>query len=96
MTRYIEHDKLQQPPEADAEAELLASLNAIVTTDPPQATYGSHDLQGLYAGPTSVAFLFFHLSRVRPDLLVSGKSPAQLCQDYLQHPVPQGPITADR
>ncbi|EWC48335.1 hypothetical protein DRE_02104 [Drechslerella stenobrocha 248] len=39
--------------------------------------------RGIFAGPTSVAFLFLWLSKTHPDLLINSKSPAEYCTAYL-------------
>ncbi|KAI0594100.1 hypothetical protein F4775DRAFT_575280 [Biscogniauxia sp. FL1348] len=53
----------------DARRELLASLDRINTHNPPVQTCSTGwSFGGLYTGPTSVAYLFFQLSRIYPDL----------------------------
>ncbi|KAI0843932.1 hypothetical protein F5Y00DRAFT_249913 [Daldinia vernicosa] len=51
----------------DASAELEASLDRITTHHPPVHTCSTGwSFQGFYGGPTSIAYLFFKLSRIFP------------------------------
>ncbi|KAF2443025.1 hypothetical protein P171DRAFT_54695 [Karstenula rhodostoma CBS 690.94] len=63
---------------------LEESLTALVTSWPPQkASQGT--CMGFYQGPTSIAYLFFHLSKSHPQLDVQGKTPSAWFQDYFDH-----------
>ena len=102
MTRYIDPSSTPQLPPVDAQAELIASLKTIVAEDPPRKSYSSHDLHGIFSGPTSVALLFFHLSRSESEsgagagIEINGKKADEWCRLYLDHDVPTGPVTPDR
>lgn len=70
--------------QADAHQELLDSLTRINTHNPPVQTCSTGwTFHGLYYGPTSVAYLFFRLSRVYPDLTFKGQSLIDWAQAYL-------------
>lgn len=53
------------------------------------ATYNPHALHGLYAGPTSLAYLFYHISNTQPRLSIRGKSPGHWCEAYLDSHRPE-------
>ncbi|KAI9754559.1 MAG: hypothetical protein M4579_004659 [Chaenotheca gracillima] len=82
--RYFRNDP-SQVVEVDAHEELLAALNAIITKCPPDQTprRGWHCV-GLYAGPTSAAYLFYRLSQIYPSLQLEGKSLHAWCLAYLE------------
>ena len=63
--------------------QLLQALLSLTRSYPAQDTYNSHECHGLYSGPTSIAYLFLHLSRTHPQLNVSGHSPMQWAKAYL-------------
>ncbi|KAI1638433.1 hypothetical protein F4809DRAFT_600000 [Biscogniauxia mediterranea] len=68
----------------DAHRELLASLDRINTHNPPVQTCSTGwSFGGLYTGPTSVAYLFFQLSRVYPDLEFKQQSLLEWAKAYL-------------
>ncbi|KAF3929169.1 hypothetical protein AA313_de0201641 [Arthrobotrys entomopaga] len=67
---------------------LIASLTDLVTTCPPKLPWSGSFAKGqlycgIFAGPTSVAFLFLWLSKLHPELLIDGKSPSDYCTEYL-------------
>ncbi|OAP65490.1 hypothetical protein AYL99_01462 [Fonsecaea erecta] len=69
---------------ANAYEELLASLTRINTYNPPVQTCSTGwTFHGLYYGPTSVAYLFFRLSHLYPDLVFKGQSLLDWAQAYL-------------
>ncbi|ETI24900.1 hypothetical protein G647_04270 [Cladophialophora carrionii CBS 160.54] len=69
---------------ADAHKELIASLTRINTYNPPVQTCSTGwTFHGLYYGPTSVAYLFFRLSQLYPDLAFKGQSLLDWAQSYL-------------
>ncbi|RMZ87934.1 hypothetical protein DV736_g4833, partial [Chaetothyriales sp. CBS 134916] len=73
------------PPPADGQAELLAALSRINTFNPPVQTCstGWH-YAGLYSGPSSVAFLFYRLSQLYPDMTFKGQHLADWAAAYLE------------
>ena len=96
MARYINHTTIAAPPPANPSQEIIASLTNIVTGFPPRNTYRKHDLQGLYSGPTSIAYLFFHLSKSSPDLLIAERKADYWCHRYLSHSHPEIPVRPSR
>ncbi|KAI1124965.1 hypothetical protein F5Y10DRAFT_248211 [Nemania abortiva] len=69
----------------DAHYELLASLRRITKLSPPVHTCSTGwSFSGLYSGPTSIAFLFYRLSQIYPDLEFEHQSLHQWAQAYLQ------------
>ncbi|KAL9611166.1 MAG: hypothetical protein Q9167_004188 [Letrouitia subvulpina] len=81
--RYIpnHHSKLLKGP--DSLAELTLSLTTLITSFPPLSNYPSHCLHGLWSGPTSIAYLFLHLSISHPNLQISSHGPEYWCEAYL-------------
>lgn len=69
----------------DAHQELLASLTRITTESPPVHTCSTGWVfRGFYAGPTSVAYLFWRLSRVYgPDFEFRQQSLLEWAEAYL-------------
>ena len=68
----------------DTHGELIASLTRINTYNPPVQTCSTGwTFHGLYAGPTSVAYLFFRLSQLYPDLMFKGQSLQDWAEAYL-------------
>ena len=99
-SRYLINPAFDNPSEfltlADPREELLQSLDSIITSFPPQEIYSSHEGHGLYGGPTSIAYLFLHLSHTQPDLQVSGHSALHWAKVYLAGKRSSGAVTADR
>ena len=82
--RYIVNN-LRPLRRSDSRGELLASLRRIIHKCPPTSTphYGWSQ-NGLYAGPTSVAYLFLVLSQVYEDHELEGNSLRTWCLLYLR------------
>ncbi|KAL2045907.1 hypothetical protein ABVK25_011961 [Lepraria finkii] len=75
MARYFDHTTIATPTPANPSQEIIASLTN-VTGFPLRNTYSKHDLQGLYSGPTSISYLYFHFSKSSsPDLLIAERKP---------------------
>ncbi|KAL2205729.1 hypothetical protein CC79DRAFT_1334099 [Sarocladium strictum] len=84
--RYIENDTAPCLSEPDPRSQLLKSLTKLVTNYAPRKPWidtFKEKPQGLWTGPTSVAYLFFWLSKIYPDLSVEGRLPAEWCERYL-------------
>jgi lantibiotic modifying enzyme len=62
----------------DTQLELVKSLNRIVQGLPAQPG------TGLYAGSTSISYLFWRLSEIYPDLPISNKKLSVWCLRYLE------------
>ncbi|KAH8597782.1 hypothetical protein B0O99DRAFT_616763 [Bisporella sp. PMI_857] len=75
--------------------ELLKCLTTIVECYPPRKPWTDTfkpKPQGLWTGPSAIAYLFFWLSHTHPDLLVKGTASRDWCLAYLDcgsdaHPV---------
>ncbi|KAI0540715.1 hypothetical protein GGR58DRAFT_104629 [Xylaria digitata] len=82
--RYFENP-IVSTTEVDARSELVASLKRIAKLYPPVHTCStSWSFSGLYSGPTSIAFLFYQLSHIYPDLEFEHQSLSEWAQTYLQ------------
>ena len=84
LDRYIENSatSIQQVKPYD---ELLASLTRINLYSPPVQTCSTGwTFLGLYAGPTSIAYLFLRLSALYPDLNFKGQSLLDWSHAYLE------------
>ncbi|KAI0150070.1 hypothetical protein F4776DRAFT_190942 [Hypoxylon sp. NC0597] len=69
---------------ADANEELLASLDRITTYNPPVHTCSTGwTFQGFYSGPTSIAYLFYRLSQIFPHLEFKQQSLLDWAEAYL-------------
>ena len=96
MARHIDYHSLPTPPKADSEAELINSINKLITAFPPQKAYDRHLCHGLYSGPTSIAYLLQHISILHPNLSISDKSPSSWCRAYLTGQRPTIDVTPTR
>ncbi|KAI1823997.1 hypothetical protein F4861DRAFT_284795 [Xylaria intraflava] len=69
----------------DPGTELRACLGRITRLHPPVHTCSTNwSFSGLYAGPTSVALLFYRLAALYPDLELGHQSLLDWAQSYLQ------------
>ncbi|KAL9044116.1 MAG: hypothetical protein Q9214_002723 [Letrouitia sp. 1 TL-2023] len=73
--RYIPDHQSKLLKASDPLAEVVLSLTTLTTSFPPLSSYPSHSLHGLWSGPTSIAYLFLHLSVIHPNLQISSHSP---------------------
>ncbi|KAI2469819.1 hypothetical protein F4781DRAFT_206307 [Annulohypoxylon bovei var. microspora] len=81
--RFIcnDHETLRT---VDANEELLASLDRITTHYPPVHTCSTGwKFEGFYNGPTSIAYLFYRLSQIFPDLEFKRQSLLDWAEAYL-------------
>ena len=67
----------------DPGQQLSQSLTSLTQSYPPKSIYSPHESHGLYSGPTSVAYLFLRLTRVHPQLKISGLSSGSWAEAYL-------------
>ena len=77
------HDPSKAHIHTDPGQQLFHALTSLTQSYPPQDIYSSHECHGLYSGPTSIAYLFLHLSRTHPQLKISGHSPLHWAKAYL-------------
>ncbi|KAI0872108.1 hypothetical protein GGS24DRAFT_468879 [Hypoxylon argillaceum] len=69
----------------DAHNELLAGLRRLTKLYPPVHTCSTGwSFRGLYSGPTSIAFMFYRLSQIHPNLEFEHQSLREWAQAYLQ------------
>ena len=64
------------------ETLLVQALYRIVEDQPPQESYGS-EVRGCFSGPTSIAYLFLHVSAERPELLINSYNAMHWSKAYL-------------
>ncbi|CZR62195.1 uncharacterized protein PAC_12092 [Phialocephala subalpina] len=81
-SRYFPNNSSTLSKVQDPRAELIHCLTAIVNGAPPQKPWSGKFL-GLYSGPTSIAYLFLHLTKTHPDLIIEGKNGKEWCEAYL-------------
>lgn len=80
---YLPNDQPLLPPLEDVPSQLCDTLTQILTEYPPKELYEPDGCIGGWAGPTSLAYLFLHVSAAFPDLLVNGKPSIQWAREYL-------------
>ena len=72
----------------DPKVYLLQSVFRIVRECPPTlpwvGIFRGQIYRGLFAGPTSIAYLFLCISARHPDLEIEGRRPADWCKAYLE------------
>ncbi|MCJ1224828.1 hypothetical protein MMC12_001474 [Toensbergia leucococca] len=78
---YIPNDKTIFLKPLNPHNHLTQTLATLVHKFPPKDVWT--EAHGLHLGPTAVAYLFLHLSRTHPKLLVEEKSPQEWCTAYL-------------
>lgn len=72
-------------PILDYRRELFQSLERINTYNPPVHTCSTGwSFSGFYSGPTSIAYLFYRLSIVYPNLVFKQQSLLEWADDYLK------------
>ena len=90
------HDPSKEQIPAEPAQQLLQTLTSLTQFYPPQNAYSSHECHGLYSGPTSIAYLFLHLSRTHPQLKISGHGPLSWAKAYLAGERSAGSVTASK
>src|ERR1700739_1104084 len=83
VPRYLDNNPTTLLHIPDPKQELKLSLIELLTKSPPKKHYGADECHGLYNGPTSIAYLFLHLSLTHPNLQIASYTPAQWCKRYL-------------
>lgn len=74
----------------DTDSYLTAALGDIVANYPPRNRYPHEILQGLWSGPTGIAYLLLQVSSFRPDLVIAGQSAEQWARGYIMTPGSRG------
>ena len=99
-SRHLINPAVNDPSKAqiptDPGQQLLHALTSLTQSYPPQNIYSSHECRGLYSGPTSIAYLFLHLSRTHPQLQISGHGPLHWAKAYLAGKRSAALVTASR
>lgn len=90
----LDPSKAQIP--ADPGHQLSHALNSLTQYYPPQKAYSSHECHGLYSGPTSIAYLYLHLSRTHPHLEVCGQGTLHWAKAYLAGKRSAGSVTVSK
>ncbi|KAL8730214.1 MAG: hypothetical protein Q9166_004191 [cf. Caloplaca sp. 2 TL-2023] len=94
--RYIPNHTSKLLKEDHPQQQLVQCLQKIIHDYPPRENYSRHDLHGLYSGPTSIAYLFLHLSHTHPDLMISGHHAKSWCRAYMSGKRHSVEVTADK
>ncbi|KAL8702947.1 MAG: hypothetical protein Q9201_003876 [Fulgogasparrea decipioides] len=96
VQRYIPNQTPQLFKEDHPQQQLLHCLDSILHVYPPRDHYSHHDFHGLYSGPTSIAYLFLHLSHTHPDLVINSHHCKTWCEAYLSAKRPANDITGNK
>lgn len=88
--RYIVLDSPRLLTIGDTDVYLRAALEDIVTNYRPRNRYPHEALQGLWSGPTGIAYLLLQASALRPDLIVAGQTAEQWARGYIMVPGSRG------
>ncbi|KAK4202173.1 hypothetical protein QBC40DRAFT_46151 [Triangularia verruculosa] len=67
----------------DTSIYLMGALEDIINNFPPRSRYPHEALQGLWSGPTGIAYLLVQVSSRSPDLVVSGQPAIHWAQCYI-------------
>jgi hypothetical protein len=60
------------------------ALEDIIKNYPPLNQYDRHSLEGLWSGPTGIAYLFLHVSAAHPKLIISGHHALTWAKSYIK------------
>jgi hypothetical protein len=82
---------------SNPETHLIECLTKIVTGFPLKDTWDSEEQEcgGFYRGPTALSYLFLHLSKSYPTLLIESKSPREWAADYITGARPAPSVDVD-
>jgi hypothetical protein len=99
-SRYIPNNPSTLLTVPSPKQEVTSSLTQLIQSYPPKSHYSLSGCHGLFQGPTSIAYLFLHISNILPDLRLPDKkgrcfSPFELCNDYLSGRRPDGHIDSN-
>ena len=99
-SRYIHNNPSTLLTVPSPKEEVASSLTKLIQSYPPKSHYSSSECRGLFQGPTSISYLFLHISSILPDLRLQDKkrksfSPLELCIDYLSGTRPKGHIDSN-
>ncbi|KAK4661205.1 uncharacterized protein QC763_704350 [Podospora pseudopauciseta] len=68
---------------SETSSYLMGALEDIIVNFPPRSRYPHEALQGLWSGPTGIAYLLLQVSARLPDLIVSGQPALHWAQCYI-------------
>ncbi|GAB1319830.1 Abscisic acid ABA receptor [Madurella fahalii] len=88
--RYIVIDSPDLLTVDNTDSYLTAALEDIVANYPPRNRYPHEILQGLWSGPTGIAYLLLQVSSHRPDLVIAGQPAEQWARRYIMAPGSRG------
>jgi len=81
MQRYIPNDKPLKP--VSPHPELVACLTSLLQSAPPESFSHVWKLQGLFDGPTGIAYLFLRLSQTHPEMTIRHHTARQWAEAYI-------------
>ncbi|KAK3323068.1 hypothetical protein B0H66DRAFT_219260 [Apodospora peruviana] len=82
-TRHISVNPPNLLTVGDTDIYLRKALEDIVANYPPRSRYPHEILQGLWSGPTGIAYLMLQVSAHQPDIFISGQPAAHWAQGYI-------------
>ncbi|KAK0711810.1 hypothetical protein B0H67DRAFT_492623 [Lasiosphaeris hirsuta] len=81
--RYIVLNSPSLLSSGDIDTYMVAALEEIVSNFPPRSRYPHEALQGLWSGPTGMAYLLLQVATHKPDLVISGQPMSHWAQAYI-------------
>lgn len=82
--RYIANDFPRLLNISNTGNQLKAALEDIITNYAPQDEYPPQVLQGVWSGPTGIAYLFLHVSVEHPKLTIAGQPAIGWAREYIK------------
>lgn len=83
-SRHIPNDFPELLTVDNGASNLKTALEDILKNYPPLDHYARSDLEGLWSGPTGIAYLFLHVSAAHPKLLISGHHALTWAKSYIE------------
>ncbi|KAK4180229.1 hypothetical protein QBC36DRAFT_320683 [Triangularia setosa] len=81
--RYIDVPSENLLDVGETSSYLMGALEDIIVNFPPRSRYPHEALQGLWSGPTGIAYLMMQVSARLPDLIVLGQPAFHWAQCYI-------------
>ncbi|KAK4188639.1 hypothetical protein QBC35DRAFT_495990 [Podospora australis] len=81
--RYLETHDENLLSIGDTSTYLSGALEDIINNYPPRSRYPQEVLQGLWSGPTGIAYLLLQVSTLRPDIVISGQPAIHWARSYI-------------
>ncbi|KAI4185151.1 MAG: hypothetical protein L6R41_004296 [Letrouitia leprolyta] len=95
VQRYIPNSPSKLLTVKNPQQELVLSLEKLIQGYPPANDYSVPEVHGLYSGPTSISYLFLHLSQLHPGITVGGHHCKTWCKAYLFGDRPVAQVSAN-